>query len=81
MIIKKKKKIDVKEHILNLLIFFSRSFMVSGIHVFNLFLFAYDVKKISPNSLFCMQLFSFPTPFIKEAVFASLYIVAYLIID
>ena len=55
--------------------------MVSGIHVFNLFLFAYDVKKISPNSLFCMQLFSFPTPFIKEAVFASLYIVAYLIID
>ena len=63
-----------------LLIFSSKNFIVSGLTCRSLihfeFIFVYGVRKCSNFILFTCSCPVFPAPFIEEAVFAPLYILA-----
>ena len=64
--------------------FSSKSFIVSGLTFRSLihseFIFVHEVKSVLV-SFFYMWLTSFPAPFVKEIVFAPLYILASFIKD
>ena len=61
--------------------FYSKNFIVSGLRFRSLiyfeFIFVYGVRKCSNFILLCVEVF--PAPFIAEALFASLYVLAYFV--
>ena len=63
--------------------FSSKSFIVSGLTFRSLihfkFLFVYSVRKCSNFILLHVTVWFFPAPFIEEAVFAPLYILAFFV--